>query len=371
MSMFAPARKTQAYARLALESPAGFGKTFTALRVAARLVEGTGNRVALLDTEYGSAAKYAHLFDFDHAAMDPPFHPDRAVAAIRDAYESGHGVFILDSVSHFWTGAGGLLEVHREIAKNKYRGDGHRAWDDAGEIQQRLVDAILRTPMHIIVCFRTKKEYVREEGDNGRTRIRAAGTKVIQRDEFDYEFDLVGRFDQPGVMALTKSRCDTLPVDSVITRPGEEFADVLAAWLRDGDSAPVPVVRDQRAFPVPHNWQEVQEAVLPYGEGVWQEFQGFMRAAKAADERFADNGVFRQAAAGVACWLRDRHDPSEFPPPGTAELQAGWATAVDGVLLEPLSVPAPEGGTGEDGGTVGAEKSVESVVGGADDVVPE
>lgn len=236
---FQKATKTQSRLRLALEGPAGYGKTYTALVVATGLLRNSGQRVAFLDTEFGSAAKYADLFDFDTIALDPPFNPDRAVEAIQAAVAGGYGAIILDSLSHFWMGEGGTLDIVDQIARTKYRGDSHRAWKDAGEIQQRLTDAILRSPIHVIAAMRTKKDYVREEIEkDGRTqtRIRAAGTKTVQRDEFDYEFDLIGRFDTPAVMAIVKSRYAALPPETIIEKPGVEFVEKLEDFLGSGEA---------------------------------------------------------------------------------------------------------------------------------------
>lgn len=52
---FQPATKRQAKLRLALDGPSGSGKTYSALAIAAAL----GERIALIDTEHGSASKYA------------------------------------------------------------------------------------------------------------------------------------------------------------------------------------------------------------------------------------------------------------------------------------------------------------------------
>lgn len=228
---FVKATKKQAKLRLALEGPAGFGKTYTGLTLAREL----GPKVAFVDTEAGSASKYAHLFSFDVIELGPPFHPDRAVEAIDAAVAGDYDVVIVDSLSHFWQGDGGLLNLVSDIARTKYRGDSHRAWKDGGEIEQRLINAILRSPIHVIGAMRTKKDYVRSEED-GKTKIRAAGTKTIQREEFDFEFDLVGRFDVPTVLTILKSRCDTLPPETVIDKPGVELAQTLRAWLDSGEA---------------------------------------------------------------------------------------------------------------------------------------
>lgn len=250
---FTKATKKKAKLRIAFEAPSGFGKTYTALLVATQLLEGTGKRIAFLDTEgrgQGSAAKYAHRFDFDVDEIKAPFDPARIIDSINDAVAGDYGAWICDSWSHFWTGEGGMLEIVDRIARTKYRGDSHRAWgDDAvGGLEQRVLDALLGAPLHVIVCARMKTDTVREtvrEGDRERTRIRKAGLKAVQREGFDYEFDLVGKFEQPMLMTVDKTRLeDMLPPDTIIEKPaylgekataaGKAFVPTLKAWLEDG-----------------------------------------------------------------------------------------------------------------------------------------
>ena len=68
---FTPATKARAKARLGLIGPSGSGKTFSALRIA----QGLGGRVGFIDTEHGSASKYADLFKFDVLELES-FSPD-------------------------------------------------------------------------------------------------------------------------------------------------------------------------------------------------------------------------------------------------------------------------------------------------------
>ena len=56
-SMFQRATKRKLKARIALDGPAGSGKSYTALRFAHALA-GHSGRVAVIDTEYRSASKY-------------------------------------------------------------------------------------------------------------------------------------------------------------------------------------------------------------------------------------------------------------------------------------------------------------------------
>src|SRR6266536_4075722 len=66
MSSFTPATRTSTKARIALCGPSGSGKTWTALTLAHAL----GEHIAVIDTERGSASKYAGVngWKFDTVA---------------------------------------------------------------------------------------------------------------------------------------------------------------------------------------------------------------------------------------------------------------------------------------------------------------
>src|SRR5690242_10120250 len=94
---FSRASKEQAKARIALTGPTGSGKTYTALVVAS----GLGERVALIDSERGSASKYADEFAFDTLQLTR-FEPAALVEALAVAGHAGYDALIVDSFSHFW-----------------------------------------------------------------------------------------------------------------------------------------------------------------------------------------------------------------------------------------------------------------------------
>src|SRR5688572_28015560 len=118
MSAFKKASKKQQKLRLAITGPAGAGKTYTALTLAKHM----GDRVALIDTERGSASKYAgDVADFDTLELDH-FGVPQYLKAIADARAEGYPVLVIDSLSHAWSGKGGILEE----ADN--RGGKFQAW---------------------------------------------------------------------------------------------------------------------------------------------------------------------------------------------------------------------------------------------------
>jgi len=225
---FKKAVKTSAKLRLAIAGPSGSGKTYTALRVACALVP--GGKVAVLDTEHGSASKYADLFDFDADNLEPPFHPNRYAAAIADAGKAGYDVLILDSISHAWMGKGGLLEEVDKVVARQRTANSYTAWKDITPIHQAFIEAILQAPMHIIATMRSKQDYVLETDDKGKTRPKKVGMAPVQRDGMEYEFDVVLEMDAQNRGIVAKTRCPAL-AGEVLDKPGEDLASTLREWL--------------------------------------------------------------------------------------------------------------------------------------------
>ena len=203
MSLFKKATKHEAKLRLAIAGPSGSGKTYTSLAIATAL----GGPIAFVDTEHGSASKYADLYAFDVLEIEVPFHPDKYIEAIRGAAEGGYKVIILDSMSHAWNGAGGILELVEQATKRQRTPNSYTAWADVTPIQNRLIEAIVSANIHIIATVRSKQDYVqRKDEKTGRTVIEKVGMAPVQRDGFEYEFDVVFDMNTDNEAIVTKSR---------------------------------------------------------------------------------------------------------------------------------------------------------------------
>jgi hypothetical protein len=226
--MFQKAIKQEAKLRLAIAGPAGSGKTFTGLTIAQSLAN--GGKVAVLDTEHGSASKYADLFNFDVMEMDPPYHPDRFVSAIREAQQAGYSVIVLDSLSHAWNGTGGLLEIVDQIAARSTSKNTFAAWKEGTPIYNKMVDSIISSDIHIIATMRQKMDYVLEENDKGKKQPVKVGLAPIQREGFEYEFDVVMNMDTNNQGIIVKTRCSALN-GGVYRKPGKDVAGILSEWL--------------------------------------------------------------------------------------------------------------------------------------------
>ena len=228
------ATKTQAKGRIALIGPAGSGKTYTALRFA-EVLKGD-EKVLFIDSEARSSEKYADEFEFDIIPLEPPYSVKTYEQAIKYAgAQEGYGVVIVDSLSHAWAGEGGALE-QVDTAKAKYQGNSYVAWRDVTPAQHRMVEAILQNPKHVIVCMRSKMEYSMEKEKSGKTTIKKIGLAPIQREGLDYEFDVVLDIDWDHKAIVSKTRMSSI-ADKVFTKPGEELAEEIYAWLTSGEAA--------------------------------------------------------------------------------------------------------------------------------------
>jgi hypothetical protein len=232
MSLFTKATKAQAKARVAFCGPSGAGKTYWSLLWAKKLAD--GGKIAFIDTERSSASLYADKFDFDTLSMSPPYHPDRLIDAIKNAEAEGYAVIVIDSLTHFWQGKGGVLEIVDE-AKGRFGGNQYMAWGVGTPLQQAMVDALLAFNGHVIVTMRSKTEYTMEKNDKGKTEIKKVGMAPQQRDGIEYEFTLVFDVDIQHRAVASKTRCDTLADRSFQPNAAEEASDIFLTWLTAGD----------------------------------------------------------------------------------------------------------------------------------------
>src|SRR5215469_3126000 len=229
--VFRKAVKQNAKLRLALSGPGGSGKTYTLLKLATAL----GGRIAAIDTEHGSMEKYADQFDFDVLHLDS-YNPVIFPRLIGDVAGQGYSTLITDSWSHFWMGEGGELDQVDAITARSKSNNSFAAWRHVSPMHNRMIDAMLAAPIHIMVSMRVKTEWVLEKDERtGKTVPRKVGLAPVMRDGVEYEFDVCGDMDLENTLVITKSRCPDLS-GIVIRKPGEEMAATLARWL----AAPVP-----------------------------------------------------------------------------------------------------------------------------------
>lgn len=183
--MFQKAQRKSIKLSLALTGPSGAGKTFSALTLA----KGLGKKIAVIDTENGSASLYSDKFEFDVVELTPPFTTLKYIDAINFAEKSGYDVLIIDSLSHAWAGEGGLLQEKESL--DQRGGNSYTNWATITKKHEAFKSAFLHSNIHIITTMRSKQDYVIEINEKGKQAPKKVGLAPIQRDGIEYEFTIV------------------------------------------------------------------------------------------------------------------------------------------------------------------------------------
>jgi hypothetical protein len=189
--------RKQAKIKLALQGSAGSGKTYSSLLLAKGLTNDDFTKVAIIDTENGSADLYAHLGQYNVLTLKPPFTPEKYIEAINICLRANMEVIILDSISQVWDE---LLDFHSKLSGNSFTN-----WNKVTPRQKAFVDKILQADAHIIATMRTKQDYVLNQKD-GKYIPEKVGLKAVQRDGVDYEFTLVLDIDIKHFALASKDR---------------------------------------------------------------------------------------------------------------------------------------------------------------------
>jgi len=219
--------------KLALYGPSGAGKTYTALTIA-HAMKGDG-KVIVIDTERGSASKYADAFPEYDVIELTNFHPNQYIEAIKAVIAAReYSVLIIDSATHEWDGSNGSLEL---------AGSNFTNWANVTPKHNAFVDAMLAADIHVIATMRAKEEHIMKEVEQKgikKTVVEKVGMEPIQRKGMLYEFDIVGALDISNVMTIGKTRC--IQLKDMSFKPGneQELVSIMQRWL-DGTPAPEPL----------------------------------------------------------------------------------------------------------------------------------
>lgn len=205
------------------------GKTYSALRYARGLV-GPQGKIVGIDTENKRMKFYAGMFGgFGHIDLQPPFTPHRYTAAVETAIRHGADAIIIDSASHVWQGEGGVLEQ-----ADATQATGLRKWQAPKTAYVRMVNRMLRSPVHMIFCLRAKEHYV-QKGAGKQAEVVHMGQIPIFGAGFIYEMTVAVRMESGSRTPLTVKApdpiADVLPIGDYIT---EEHGARIAKWLAGG-----------------------------------------------------------------------------------------------------------------------------------------
>lgn len=221
------ATRKQVKLRLNISAPSGAGKTYSALRMAKGIC-GDWSKVAVIDTENGSASLYSNLGEFNVIDLQPPFQPEKYIEAINACVSAGMEVIIIDSSTHEWAC---LLEENELLAQSYFKGNTWSAWSKTTPRHDKFINAVLHCPLHVITCTRSKTETVQENG-----KVKKIGMKDVQREGWEYELTISLNIDRDTHLAHpSKDRTNLFEGKNpfLIT---EETGKLIAEWCNSGES---------------------------------------------------------------------------------------------------------------------------------------
>lgn len=233
MTQIRKATRQKAKIRLGLSAVSGGGKTYSAILIAKGLAGSLG-KVAIIDTENGSADLYAHMGNYSVITLAAPFPPEKYIQAIKECEEAGMEVIVIDSITHEWDGVGGLLEIHGKMTGNSYTN-----WSAITPRHQAFINAILQSPCHIITTVRRKQDYEMTKDNNGKVKVEKAGLKEVTREGFEYELTANLELDTNHNATVSKDRTG-LFVGKPSFVPSEETGKMIKEWCESG-TEPVKV----------------------------------------------------------------------------------------------------------------------------------
>lgn len=234
---FKKAERTAVKIKLAISGPSGSGKTKGSIALA----KGLGTKVAVLDTENGSASTYSEM-GFDVIELSPPFTSARFIEVIDAAIEAGYDVLVIDSLSHQWAGDGGILSRKEEMDKRP-GSNSYTNWATFTKEHTQFVSRVLHSPIHIIATLRAKQDYVLETNERGKQTPRKVGLAPVQRDGLEYEFSTMFELQMDHRASVSKDRTG-LFADELVDLLDKRTAQRLKAWL-DSAAPAKPVVAAQ------------------------------------------------------------------------------------------------------------------------------
>lgn len=224
---FRKVTRKKAKIRLGLSAVSGGGKTYSAILIAKGMTDDL-SKVAIIDTENGSADLYEHLGDYNVVPLSAPYTPEKYIEAIKFCESKGIEVIIIDSITHEWDGKGGILEISNSMEGNSYTN-----WAKITPRHQSFIDAILQSTCHVITTVRRKQDYEMTTNSKGKLVPQKVGLKEVTRDGFEYELTLNLELDTKHNASVSKDRTGLFAGKPEFV-PSEETGKKILEWCESG-----------------------------------------------------------------------------------------------------------------------------------------
>lgn len=285
-----PATRQGVKALVGFYGKSGSGKTMSSLLFARGLV-GPKGRIVLIDTENKRGHIFADLIpgSYEVIDFDAPFSPERYEDAITEA-EKNADIIVIDSLSHEWSGEGGVLDMQEDELK-RMAGDNWAkreqckmaSWIKPKMLHKHMVNRILRCALPLICCLRGEEKTHMLKGDDGKNKV---VTDQFSSPLFDPRFifemlinmETINRDGKGGYVYIVKcthpSIAPLLPSDS--EQVGVKHGEAMAKWCAAPGTTPVstpastsaPAPQQSSATPKERMLAQLQ----PFSETLIKEF---------------------------------------------------------------------------------------------------
>ena len=235
----APAKREGMKLLISLFGLSESGKTYSALKLAAG-IEPDPMKRGLLDTEAGERGRaYVDAIQggYMYGALTPPFTPERYIEALRDFVEAGVTTLVVDSASHAWFAAGGVLDmVEQATEKNDLA-----KWAKPKRRLGKLTGQWLTCGLHLILCARGKQPLIEEVVD-GRKKYTPGPIVPIQEKSLRFDMTIMALMLGDGKFTVDRQyggKCPGIlrPIFAAGEVMDESMGRKLIAWIGGQDTA--------------------------------------------------------------------------------------------------------------------------------------
>jgi len=230
---------------IGLYAESGTGKTYSALLMARGFV-GPQGRICMIETESGRGEAYAdkneypEIGGYDVLSMRDNFSPENYGQAIAAVEKGKYDALIIDSASHEWEGAGGVLDKAAENMKTK---KGLLVWQEPKiSHQKNFMLKFMQTPLPLVIlCMRAKYPMIEvyNEQKGRKEPQRSDILEPKQSEDILYEMFVHGWIDKAHKFHPTKVTASSLkPVFPDGGMLSIETGQKLAQWAKGVSATP-------------------------------------------------------------------------------------------------------------------------------------
>jgi hypothetical protein len=254
MMKFERAARNRCKIKMSIQGPSGSGKTYSALLVAKGLVKDL-SKVAVIDSENGSSHLYSELGVYSVLGLKPPFTPEKYTEAVKVAIQEGFECVIIDSLSHEWSGSGGILDAHSQMTGNSFTN-----WGKLTPRHNAMMQSIINADVHVISTLRSKTDFI-IENKNGKNVPQKVGLKGVQRDDTEYEFTLSFELNQSHQARVSKDRTGLFKNSPELILSKNTGSTILH-WCNQGEEDVNPMIQGRSEFEILNERKTFKQRIL-------------------------------------------------------------------------------------------------------------